>query len=51
LLREQAATLRAERSYDWLVLRYRIGQLEAALDWLDECDDWLITSEVPDTAS
>jgi len=44
-LGEQVATLEAARSYDWLVLRYRIGQLEAALSWLDLCADWLITSE------
>lgn len=37
-LKERAAALERERSYDWLVLRYRIGQLEAALRWLDECD-------------
>lgn len=40
-LREQAAQLEAERPYDWLVLRYRVGQLEAAVAWLDECADWL----------
>jgi PadR family transcriptional regulator, regulatory protein AphA len=50
-LREQAAALGAERSYDWLVLRYRVGQLEAALDWLDECADWLIASEAPAATS
>lgn len=36
-LKAAAATLEAARSYDWLVLRYRVGQLEAALAWLDEC--------------
>lgn len=36
-LKERAAALERERSYDWLVLRYRIGQLEAALQWFDEC--------------
>lgn len=50
-LREQAAALEAERPYDWLVLRYRIGQLEAALSWLDECADWLLTSEATPATS
>ncbi len=36
-LKASAAVLERERSYEWLVLRYRIGQLEAVLDWLDEC--------------
>jgi PadR family transcriptional regulator AphA len=40
-LREQAAALEAARSYDWLVLRYRIGQLEATLSWLDLCAEWV----------
>lgn len=42
--RKAGANERA-RSYDWLVLRYRIGQLEAALRWLDLCADWLIAAE------
>lgn len=44
-LAEQAAAREPSRSYDWLVLRYRIGQLEAALSWLDLCADWLIAAE------
>jgi PadR family transcriptional regulator AphA len=44
-LKAQAEALAAERPYDWLVLDYRIGQLEAALSWLDRCADWLITTE------
>jgi PadR family transcriptional regulator, regulatory protein AphA len=40
-LREQAAALEAEHSYDWLVLRYRVGQLEAALSWLELSAEWL----------
>ncbi len=46
-LQEQAAALAASRSYDWLVLRYRIGQLEAALAWLDTCRDWLLSGADP----
>jgi DNA-binding PadR family transcriptional regulator len=41
----QAAALEPARPYDWLVLRYRVGQLQAMLDWLDLCADWLITAE------
>ncbi len=37
-LRAQADTLAAERSYDWLVLQFRIGQLEAIVSWLDTCE-------------
>jgi len=40
-LRAWAAQMEHARSYDWLVLRYRIGQLEAALEWLELCTDWL----------
>ncbi len=29
------------RSYDWLVLRFRIGQTAALLDWLDLCEHWI----------
>lgn len=39
-LREQATGLDAERSFDWLVLRFRIGQLEATLNWLGLCAEW-----------
>jgi PadR family transcriptional regulator, regulatory protein AphA len=34
-LHAQAEPLRAGRRYDWLVLRFRIGQIEAILSWLD----------------
>ncbi len=40
-LQQRGATLESEHSYDWLVLRYRIGQIEAALAWLDLCAAWL----------
>lgn len=36
-LRAQAMLLQTERDYDWLVLQFRIGQLEAILAWLDVC--------------
>lgn len=39
-LQDQANTLHAEGSYDWLVLRFRIGQLQAILEWLDLCETW-----------
>jgi DNA-binding PadR family transcriptional regulator len=36
-LQAQAAELQASRPYDWLVLQFRSGQLEAILSWLDLC--------------
>ena len=36
-LRGQAGALADERAYDWLVLLFRIGQIEAILAWLDTC--------------
>jgi PadR family transcriptional regulator AphA len=36
-LRAQAEATGPDPAYDWLVLRFRIGQLEAILDWLDTC--------------
>jgi PadR family transcriptional regulator, regulatory protein AphA len=36
-LRAQAETMGDVRHYDWLVLQFRIGQLEAILSWLDIC--------------
>lgn len=44
-LHERATTSEQDRSYEWLVLQYRSGQLEATLAWLDICADWLITTE------
>jgi PadR family transcriptional regulator, regulatory protein AphA len=46
-LQQRAAALEAERSYDWLVLRYRIGQIEASLGWLALCADWLSMPQPP----
>src|SRR5262245_56518832 len=37
-LRAQADLIRGERNYDWLVLQFRIGQLEASVNWLDICE-------------
>ena len=36
-LRAQADTQHAARDYDWLVLQFRIGQIEAILSWLEIC--------------
>jgi PadR family transcriptional regulator AphA len=36
-LRAQADALSDARDYDWLVLHFRIGQIEAILAWLDIC--------------
>jgi PadR family transcriptional regulator, regulatory protein AphA len=36
-LRAQAGALSDARDYDWLVLQFRIGQIEAILAWLDIC--------------
>ncbi|MCU0491102.1 MAG: PadR family transcriptional regulator [Chloroflexaceae bacterium] len=40
-LRSQLTQLATDNSYDWLVLHFRIGQLEATLVWLASCDAWL----------
>lgn len=40
-LNARAGALEDERPYDWLVLRYRAGQIAAALEWLDLCAEWL----------
>jgi PadR family transcriptional regulator, regulatory protein AphA len=36
-LQAQADALSDARHYDWLVLQFRIGQIEAILAWLDIC--------------
>lgn len=36
-LRAQADALADARNYDWLVLQFRIGQIEAILAWLEIC--------------
>ncbi|MBA3946791.1 MAG: PadR family transcriptional regulator [Herpetosiphonaceae bacterium] len=37
-LHSQTATTSADQTYDWLVLQFRIGQIEAILVWLDTCE-------------
>jgi DNA-binding PadR family transcriptional regulator len=44
-LQQQAAILADNHSYEWLVVCYRIGQLEATQQWLDLCSDWLMIVE------
>lgn len=39
-LRARIAAL-PPHSYDWLVLQFRIGQIEAILAWLETCAVWL----------
>lgn len=41
-LRGQAEPLAGERAYDWLVLQFRIGQIEATVAWLDICAATLV---------
>jgi DNA-binding PadR family transcriptional regulator len=36
-LQAQHAALNADRPFEHLVLRFRVGQLDATLRWLDEC--------------
>jgi PadR family transcriptional regulator, regulatory protein AphA len=36
-LQAQADVMDAARTYDWLVIQFRIGQIEAILTWLDTC--------------
>ncbi len=36
-LQAQASALPNDRRYDWLVLQFRINQIEAILTWLDTC--------------
>jgi PadR family transcriptional regulator AphA len=44
-LHAHAARLGDTHSYEWLVVRYRIGQMEATQEWLDLCTDWLMAAE------
>jgi PadR family transcriptional regulator, regulatory protein AphA len=46
-LRAQAAKLEELRRYDWLVLQFRIGQIESILAWLDLCAATAVPSVVP----
>lgn len=40
-LRTQAEAVPPTRRYDWLVLQFRINQIEAILTWLDTCANTL----------
>jgi DNA-binding PadR family transcriptional regulator len=41
-LRTQSIDIRDEHPYDWLVLQFRIGQIEAIIEWLGTCEASLI---------
>ena len=43
-LRAQADTLSDTRDYDWLVIQFRIGQIEALVAWLDICATTVISA-------
>ena len=43
-LRTQADALSDARHYDWLVIQFRIGQIEAIVAWLDICTATVIPS-------
>jgi DNA-binding PadR family transcriptional regulator len=45
-LRAQADALEAARGYDWLVMQFRIGQIEAILAWLDICAATAVPSAI-----
>jgi DNA-binding PadR family transcriptional regulator len=42
----EAAGLQDNQPYDWLVHKFRLGQIEAMLTWLDACQTTLIASPV-----
>jgi PadR family transcriptional regulator AphA len=42
----QARVLAGARDYDWLVLQFRIGQLDAILKWLDTCAATVVSPSV-----
>lgn len=43
---EAADRLREAQTYEWLVCQFRIGQLQAMLDWLDICERTPAISEI-----
>lgn len=43
-LHSQAAAIHNQRAYDWLVLQFRIGQMEAMLAWLETCKTTLVNT-------
>lgn len=38
---EETEALRYSQPYDWLVHKFRLGQIEAMLTWLDTCEETL----------
>jgi hypothetical protein len=38
---EETEALRQSQPYDWLVHKFRLGQIEAMLAWLDACQEAL----------
>lgn len=40
----QAKVLTTERPFEWLVHQFRIGQIEAMINWLDVCEQALIAT-------
>lgn len=40
-LQAQADALAIERPFEWLVYQFRLGQVEAMLNWLDVCEQAL----------
>lgn len=40
-MEEEAEALRSSQPYDWLVHKFRMGQIEAILAWLDTCQEAL----------
>jgi DNA-binding PadR family transcriptional regulator len=38
---EETEALRYSQPYDWLVHKFRLGQIEATLAWLDTCEETL----------
>jgi PadR family transcriptional regulator, regulatory protein AphA len=46
-LRSQADATKGERDYDWLVLQFRIGQIDAILIWLDTCETTVTAPSLP----
>ena len=43
-LRDEADALSAERRFEWLVYQFRIGQVEAMVNWLDICEQELVAT-------
>lgn len=43
--RDRAAGVQKDRRFDWLVHRFRVGQLESMIDWLDVCRQELAAAQ------